>query len=208
MRGGSKFSPEAAAREFVPADNLALLDFQKMFGRSAPVEIDLGCGDGNFLCALASQQPNVNHLGVERMFGRSRSACRKLAAAGLTNARVLRGEISSLLAQMIPAGSVAAFYLLFPDPWPKRRHHSRRVVTRDFLRLIHAALAPAGKLLIVTDQPEYFRAIEFAAQGLTGFDLEMSDGSDGMPKSTFEQRYESGGTHIHRLVLRKVSLVR
>ena len=114
------------------------LVLEKIFGRKAPLHVDLGCGDGSFVCALAQRLAEKNLLGIERLLGRIRSSAHK--AAGLSNVRLLQMESSYAVRYLLSAGSVETFYLLFPDPWPKRRHQRRRIVTPDFLRSIHTAL--------------------------------------------------------------------
>src|SRR6266550_2460619 len=107
-----------------PGTLIERLDLEKIFGRIAPLHIDLGCGVGSFICALAERMPERNFLGIERLLGRIRSAARKAATVG--NVRLLRMENSYAVRYLLPAGSVETFYLLFPDPWPKRRHWRRR----------------------------------------------------------------------------------
>src|SRR5205814_6255495 len=111
---------------------------EKIFGRRAPLHVDLGCGDGSFLCALAQRLPDKNFLGIERLLSRIRSTARK--AASLDNVRLLQIESSYAVRYLLPAESVETFYLLFPDPWPKRRHHRRRIFSRYFLDSVAAAL--------------------------------------------------------------------
>ena len=135
--------------ELIPESYIARLDLPKIFGRVAPLQVDLGCGDGTFLCALAERMPEKNFIGIERMTGRVEKAGRK--AARVENVRVLHVETSYAVKYFLPEQSVESFYLLFPDPWPKRRHQQRRVVTADFLGAIHAALIPNGVLQIATD---------------------------------------------------------
>ena len=106
------------------------LDLQKIFERNAPLHVDLGCGDGLFLCGLAQRMPDKNFLGIERLLNRVRTSARKVAR--LDNVRLLRMESSYAVRYLLPAESVERFYLLFPDPWPKRRHHRRRIVTPGF----------------------------------------------------------------------------
>jgi tRNA (guanine-N7-)-methyltransferase len=188
--------------EIVPANYFAPLDLKSIYGRSAPLEVDLGCGDGSFLVEAAAANPARDFLGIERLLGRVRSAHRKIVQRELTNARVFRIETSYVLEQMLPANSVALFHLMFPDPWPKRRHWRRRIVTEDFLVSVHRGLAPDGLLRIVTDQIDYFREIERLAGESTQFVI----GSDPEPRrapSTFEKRFSQ--SEIYRLVLRKVS---
>lgn len=194
----------AVSAEIIPANYFAPLDFVSIYGNRAPLEVDLGCGDGLFLAAAAASNPARNFLGIERMPGRVRSACRKIEVGRLINARILQLEISYAVRHLFPAASVAVFHLMFPDPWPKRRHSPRRVVTKDFLTAIRRALASDGKLRITTDQPDYFREIERLAACSPGFDR-ISDRTRPESVSTFEKRFRQDGLEIHRLVLRKVS---
>lgn len=120
----------------------------------------------------------------------------------LTNARVLRVETSYAIQQMLPPGSVTLFHLMFPDPWPKRRHWRRRIVTEDFLTSVHHALASGGLLRIVTDQIDYFREIERVVAQSPQFVIN-SDPEPRRAPSTFEKRFSQ--SEIYRLVLRKVS---
>jgi tRNA (guanine-N7-)-methyltransferase len=202
MLQSRKFPPLASAAEIVPESYFAPLDLETIYGRKGPIEVDLGCGDGSFLVEIAGANPARDFLGIERLPGRVRSAHRKITARGLTNARVLLVETSYAVRRMLPASSVAQFYLMFPDPWPKRRHWSRRVVTEDFFASIHRALVPHGVLRIATDQIDYFREIERLAGESTQF---MTDADPEPPaaRSTFEKRFSQ--SEIYRLRLRKVS---
>ncbi len=143
------------------------LDLEEIFGRKAPLHIDLGCGDGSFLCALAQRTPDKNFLGIERLLNRVRTSAHK--AASLDNVRLLRMESFYAVRYLLPPESVERFYLLFPDPWPKRRHHRRRIVTPDFLGSIHAALEKNGNIYIATDDVDYFRKIQELAESNPGF---------------------------------------
>jgi tRNA (guanine-N7-)-methyltransferase len=194
----------AVQAEIIPANYFAALDFEPIYGNRAPLEVDLGCGDGSFLVAAAAAKPSKNFLGIERMSGRFRSACRKIESGGLINARILHLEISYAVRNLFPAASVTAFHLMFPDPWPKRRHSPRRVVTGDFLAALHRALVPDGTLRIATDEFEYFREIQRLADRLPGF-INLLDQVSPKLVSTFEKRFRQDGLEIHRLALRKVS---
>jgi tRNA (guanine-N7-)-methyltransferase len=177
------------------------LDLEKIFGRKAPLHVDLGCGDGSFLCALAQSMPHKNSLGIERLLGRIRSSARK--AARLGNVRLLQMESSYAVRYLLPAGSVETFYLLFPDPWPKRRHHRRRIVTPDFLCSVHTALEKSGVIYIATDDVDYFRKIEDTARSTPGFAIVEVDVE--LPPSGFELVFRQKGAPIHWLALRKTS---
>jgi tRNA (guanine-N7-)-methyltransferase len=193
--------------EIIPADYFAPLDIQAIYGRNAPLEVDLGCGDGSFLVATAEANPARDFLGIERLAGRIRRACRKIASNRTANARVLRVESSYAVQRLLWPASVAVFHLLFPDPWPKRRHWGRRVVTQDFLAAIHRALVPQGTLRIATDQLDYFQEIERLAGQSTHF-VTSADTESGPAMTTFEKRFRQSDLKIHRLVLRKVSASR
>ena len=181
------------------------LDLEKIFGRKAPLHVDLGCGDGSFLCALAQRLPARNFLGIERLTGRIRSSARKVGT--LENVRLLQIESSYAVRYLLPAGSVETFYLLFPDPWPKRRHHRRRVVTPDFLKSVHTALVKDGLIYIATDDVGYFRKInEIAARSAPGF--ATADVDVELPSSKFGVVFQQKGMPIHWLALRKISPVK
>jgi tRNA (guanine-N7-)-methyltransferase len=200
--------------ELIPDSYVARLDLPKIFGRYAPVHVDLGCGDGAFLFALAQRHPEKNFLGVERLSGRVEKASRKAGPSRtgtkIDNMRVLNVETSYAVRYLLPERSVETFYLLFPDPWPKRRHHRRRIVTPEFLNSIHSALEEGGLLRIATDQADYFEQISRSARSHSGFeivDLSASPARTDLPVTKFERRFQAQGAPIYRLALRKVSPV-
>ncbi|MDB6146726.1 MAG: tRNA ((7)-)-methyltransferase [Spartobacteria bacterium] len=187
--------------ELLPETNATRLDLPELFGRTAPLQVDLGCGDGSFVRRLAAQLPQKDFLGVERLLHRVRAASRK--TAGLKNVQVLRSETAFVVRNLLPPNSVEAFYLLFPDPWPKRRHHRRRLVTEDFLASIGTALTENGSLIIATDHAEYFARIrELAAKSKELIPFE-STAEHEFPMSTFEKRFRDAGIPVQRLELRK-----
>ncbi|HET9418948.1 MAG TPA: tRNA (guanosine(46)-N7)-methyltransferase TrmB [Chthoniobacterales bacterium] len=190
--------------ELIPNSYVARLNLEKIFGRVALLHVDLGCGDGSFLCALAELHPDENFLGIERMSGRVDKACRR--ARALENVRVLHLDTSYAVRYLFPESSVAVFYLLFPDPWPKRRHYRRRVVTSDFLDAIRAALVDEGLLKVATDQWDYFRQIMLLSDRNSRFACANTDNID-LPLSKFERRFRQAGAPIYRLALRKTSPV-
>lgn len=206
MRRPGSFSGPEKAIEFVPEDLERPLDFAELFSDpAAPLEVDLGCGDGLFLAARAAENPTRNFLGIERMIGRVRTSCRRITRHQATNARVIRIEIEHAVRTMLPRESVDVFYLLFPDPWPKRRHQPRRVFTPELLITIAGALKPNGLFQVATDQHDYFTSImriacEAAALRVID-DTELAD----LPSTTFGQRFTEAGQEIYRLALRKVS---
>lgn len=182
------------------------LDLAKIFGRTAPLQVDLGCSDGSFLFQLAEQHPEKNFLGIERLARRVAKANRK--ASKIDNMRALRLETACAVEFLLPPGSVETFHLLFPDPWPKRRHHRRRIVTRTFLDSIHQALESNGKLRIATDHFDYFQQIERIAHTVSSSQFEIVDYDDSdLPTTKFERKFRAAEVPIYRLSLRKVSPV-
>lgn len=203
-----ELTPAAAAAELAWSADSAAPHFAQVFGRVAPVEVDLGCGDGAFLTQLAARHPERNFLGVERLIGRSGGACRRIARLGLTNARIWRGDIPVALQQLFAPQSVAVFNLMFPDPWPKRRHQVRRVFRPDLLQLISRALTANGLLRVATDDVAYFEEMQRVLDRVAAFEACSERKAEEFPPSTFEQRFLKRGLEIHRAVLRKVSDVR
>lgn len=201
MRGRRTISRCAAAVEFVPRDYFAPLDLRQLFPREAPLEVDVGCGDGAYLATIAEQSPERNFLGLERLAGRVRSACNKIAQRQLENARVLLIDASYAVEYLFPARSVAAFHILFPDPWPKRRHQRRRVLDDAFFDALKGALAPGGLVRFATDQRDYFDHVHEIAR--RKFTIKKPDNE--VARSTFQRRFEEVGAPIYRLVLRNTS---
>ena len=191
--------------ELIPETYIAPLDLLAIFGRAAPLHVDLGCGDGSFLCELAQRYPDQNFLGIERLVGRVAKACRK--ASAMENVRLLSVESSYAIRYLLPERSVETFYLLFPDPWPKRRHHRRRIVKTDFLNSIHRALADDSVFRIATDQSDYFQQIRALAENHSGFAIVDAEDVE-LPLTKFERRFRGLGAPIHRLALRKISPLR
>ena len=193
--------------ELLPELQVARLDVAELFGRSAPLRVDLGCGDGSFLCEMAQQFPKRNFLGIDRLTKRVAKVRRK--AEKIENVRVLRADTLFAVRFLLPESSVEAFYLLFPDPWPKRRHQFRRIFTRDFLEAIATALEQNGILCVATDQLDYFHQIERLSGAYLQFQVvpQPPDGTV-LPVTKFERKFRQQGAPIYRLTLRKISPVR
>ena len=206
MRSRVELREDEALVEYIPKSLTDPLNWDEIFPRRAPIEIDLGCGDGAFLMAMACANPEHNFLGIERLLGRVRKVCRNVAGEDLKNARVLRLEVAQALSNLLPADSIAAFHLLFPDPWPKRRHHRRRAFTKEFLSCIYRALMGGGLFHIATDHADYFHQIERVIAATDSF-VVAAEQHD-FPVTTFEQKFLARGISIQRLLLRKFSHVK
>ena len=163
------------------------LDFRAAFGRSAPVVLEVGSGMGEATAALAQAHPELNYLAVEVHGPGVGSLLMKIDALGLANVRVIRHDAVEVLEWMIPAGALAGLHLFFPDPWPKKRHHKRRLVQAPFVALAARSLAPGGYAHIATDWTEYAAQIDEAFSANTAF-AKSSAGERGRPLTKFERR--------------------
>lgn len=130
----------------------------QLFGRQAPLEVEVGSGKGLFLQTAAANNPEHNFLGIEVAHKYARFTAAKLAKKGLTNAIAVQGDGLRLFREMISDNSLAAVHIYFPDPWWKARHHKRRVLNEPFLRDVYRTLIPDGRLHFWTDVKEYFDA--------------------------------------------------
>lgn len=194
--------PVRAEVELIPANYFTPLDLMQVFSHPAPLEVDIGCGDGAFLAALAERFPERNFLGLEKLAGRVRRACKKASRLALPNVRFLRIESAYAIQYLLPPASVDVVHLLFPDPWPKKKHRRRRIVTSDFLTLVHRLLVPNGRFRVATDQKEYFAAMRELI--LPYAFVEMTPATETFPLTTFERHFLAEGASIYRLELRKV----
>jgi tRNA (guanine-N7-)-methyltransferase len=189
----------ASPLEFVPDNYFDRLDLSKVFGREAPVEVDAGCGDGAFLLERARRHPERNFLGIERLLGRVRKTLRRAERAGITNVRILRLETRYTVEWLLPPDSVRVMHVMFPDPWPKRRHHPRRLLKTDFLKALVPVLEPGGELRISTDHAEYYTFIRKAAAAVPQLkETEWKPGPD-YPQTDFEKIFRKEGLPIYRI---------
>lgn len=186
----------------------APLDLVQLFGRSAPVILEIGFGNGDALVAAAAMHPERNYLGVEVHAPGVGSALLKLDAAGLTNARVIRADINEVLAR-VGKRVLQGVHLFFPDPWPKKRHHKRRLLQGEFAARLRDALAPGGYLHCATDWEDYAVQMLSVLEATTG--LENVAGKNtyaerpaSRPVTRFESRGNREGRPAKDLVFRRV----
>jgi tRNA (guanine-N7-)-methyltransferase len=143
-----------------PEDLDGKIDFDRIFGRSGPVQIEVGTGKAAFLLNEAKAEPQVNFLGIERANKYYRYAVDRIGRWGLTNVRIIRTDAAAFLANSVPDSSVDCFHIYFPDPWPKRRHHKRRFFCASNLEHLIRCLKTTGQLRIATDHADYFGQIQ------------------------------------------------
>ena len=191
--------------EIYPDDWFCELSLDDFFQESdRAIEVDLGCGDGDFLIAMAQSYPERNFLGVERLLGRCRKVWKKSERAELNNVRVLRIDSNYALHWLIPSNSVSRLHFLFPDPWPKKKHAPRRQMCQPgFLKAAHRVLIDSGgEMLFKTDSAEYFEEAEETLRGDREFvRIEWEDSDFFYPKTGFERQWLEEGREIHRIRL-------
>ncbi len=161
---GQRLQAEEAFRvlwpvEVDPAVLTPPFDWNQLFGSSGPVEIDVGCGKGRFLKEAALRRPDVLFLGIERAGKYYRRAAKRLGRAGISNAKVFRADAMDVFQRWIPPHTVSVVHVYFPDPWPKKRHHKRRLFRPEFMDLLKRALIAGGEVRVATDHDEYATVI-------------------------------------------------
>ena len=196
--------PSVSSLRLDPVTAVEGIDWRDAFGREGRVEVEIGIGKGRFLLAVAAARPEVLHFGVEWSNEYLRLVENRAERAGLDNVRFVRADASDLVRRGIPAASVSAYYVFYPDPWPKKRHHKRRFLQPANVDAVAKTLVPQGWLHVSTDHDDYWSVIEplldthpgFARQPVFGgpdFPLPV----DG-PLTNFEAKYEVEGRGRHR----------
>jgi tRNA (guanine-N7-)-methyltransferase len=183
------------------------------FGRTAPLLLEIGSGMGETTVALAAAAPEVDHLAVEVFEPGLAQLLMRITEAGLGNVVPVRGDAVALLAERVPADSLDGIRVFFPDPWPKRRHHKRRLIQPDFVALAARRLRPGGTLHLATDW------LDYAAQMREVCDAEpmlvntaQPDGEGWAirppwrPVTKFEQRARAEGRTVRDLTYRRLSI--
>jgi tRNA (guanine-N7-)-methyltransferase len=183
------------------------IDWREMFGNDHPVEMEIGCGKGTFLTEQAKARPEVNFFGIEwaRWFWRYTSD--RLRRNNCMNARTVRADASFFLREHVPGDSLAVLHIYFPDPWPKKRHHKRRLIQEPFLREVERVLKPGGRLQIVTDHKDYFEQIEPIVRNsrlnVIDYNRPGSAGEGEFVGTNFERKYRREGRPFYAIAAMK-----
>jgi tRNA (guanine-N7-)-methyltransferase len=191
-------------REGAAADGVAPLPpdcWRQVFGNDRPIAVEIGPGRGEFLIDAARRAPAWNFFAIEHSASRAAEVAARLRRAGITNARVLGADATCLL-ELVPERSVSAFYVLFPDPWWKRRHHKRRLMTPRFVAALRRALCPGGTMELITDVEEYFGLAGEALGGDPGLEV-VADPPARDLQTSFARKAVRRGATIHHCVYRR-----
>jgi tRNA (guanine-N7-)-methyltransferase len=184
--------------------------FDGIFGRPGPIHIEIGTGKGGFLLNEARGQPDANFLGIEWARKYYRYAVDRIGRWGLKNVRIIRTDAVHFLTEFVPDNSVDCFHIYFPDPWPKKRHHKRRLFCAENLKHLLRGLKTGGELKIATDHAEYFDVIKklTAAENNMLEEIEFTRPAGAevgeWVGTNFERKYLKQNIPIYTLAVRKI----
>ena len=199
---------EAPELRLDPERIIERVDWVEVFGRQGPVEVEIGTGKGRFLLSAAAARPDVDHLGVEWANKYLRVAEVRAARRGLKNVRFARVDARELVLA-IPARSVVAYYVFYPDPWPKKRHQKRRFLQPATLDELARTLVPGGTVHVATDHEGYWGAILEAFAGRSDYERLGAFGGDAFPVpiegplTNYEEKYDKAGRTLNRASWRR-----
>ncbi len=177
-------------------------DWQFVFGNANPITLEIGSGTGDFVAALAGEQPQQNFIAIDYYNKGCYKTCRRLERLGLTNVRVLREEARQFLLERIPLHSLSTVHINCPDPWPKKRHRKRRLVSREFLEFLLPYLAPGGEFFFATDFDDYGLDVADFMPQLSGMTNLLAPElfryeRPGYPLSRYMEKFLAQGKQIH-----------
>jgi tRNA (guanine-N7-)-methyltransferase len=183
-------------------------DLTRTFARVAPTVLEIGFGMGESTAAIAAAHPQINYVGVEVHSPGVGSLLRLLETQGLTNVRIVQHDAMDVVATMVAPDSLAGVHVFFPDPWPKKRHHKRRLLQPAFAQLLAARLTPGGYLHVATDWQEYadwMLAVLTDIAGLTNTADGFAPRPEYRPLTKFERRGLRLGHAVRDIVFRRTS---
>jgi len=195
-------------------------DWAALFGRQAPLHVEIGSGNGFFLAGLAERQPDINVLGVELRYKRTVLCGRKIREAGVHNARICRYH-AAFLDDLFAPGSIAVLWVHHPDPWPKERHEKNRLISRWFLEDVARLLEPGGFLRLKSDfEPNVRRAAHLIDHGpddepLEALPLEVTGRSDDVNtgpapwpddiETNYQRKFKRRGEPVYAIELQRTT---
>ena len=196
--------PSVSPLRLDPEVGVEAFDWRRVFGREGRVEVEIGIGKGRFLLAAAAARPEVLHFGIEWSNEYLRLVETRAERGKLENVRFIRADASDLVRRAIPEASVAAYYVFYPDPWPKKRHHKRRFLQKANVDALAVTLVPSGWLHVATDHDDYWSVIEPLLDTHPGLVRQPAFGGTEFPLpvdgalTNFEAKYEVQGRGRHR----------
>jgi len=178
-------------------DGDQVLDYEVLFGRHAPVHLELGFGDGQVLKTLASRHPEHDYLGVEVHRPGVGRLMRELADLEIDNVRIACTDGSEFLQRRIAESSLSGIMIFFPDPWPKKKHHKRRLIQPAFVAMAASRLQPGGSLHLATDWEDYaLQMLEVLSAEPSLQNTASGTGFSARPESRPLSKYEARGQRL------------
>lgn len=193
--------------EFPPSE--AAVDLPAVFGRRAETVLEIGFGNGEMLAQLAVEHPERNYIGVEVHRPGIGRLLMRLRDHDVDNVRIAARDATEVLRNEIPDDALKQILIYFPDPWPKKRHHKRRLIQQEFVLLATAKLAVGGELKLATDWPEYAAQMLEILNSRTDLENLSPDGGyverpEERPVTRFEQRGKKKGHPVFDLAYRRI----
>ena len=205
-QGRTTPAQQRALDELLPKYGIAfsdhLLPQEEIFKRKAPLVLEIGSGMGETTAEIAKAHPEVDFIAVEVHGPGVGSLLNRIEKEKLSNIRIVRHDAVEVLERMLADGSLAAIHLFFPDPWPKKRHHKRRLVQPSFVLLIKEKLSAGGIVHLATDWPDYAEHME-AVFSENAFFEKAQTGLMERPATKFEARGKRLGNPIRDLYFRR-----
>ncbi|WP_151527017.1 tRNA (guanosine(46)-N7)-methyltransferase TrmB [Serinicoccus kebangsaanensis] len=179
------------------------IDPAQIFGRSAPLVIEIGSGSGDALVHAATERPEWDFIALEVWRPGIGHTLAKMGREPLTNVRFVEADAAIALRTLLPPGSAHEVWTFFPDPWPKTRHHKRRLVSPDFADTVAALVQPDGRWRLATDWDHYAGAMRQVLDGHTAWELVSTGRAPLRPMTRFERRGTEAGRQITDLAYRR-----
>jgi tRNA (guanine-N7-)-methyltransferase len=171
------------------------LNFREIFGRTAPLVVEIGSGMGETTARIAAENPQNDYLAIEVHAPGVGSLLKLLDENSATNVRVAQHDAVEVVREMVPPGSLAGIHVFFPDPWPKKRHHKRRLIQAGFAALLASRLAPGGYLHVATDWQEYAEHVLAVLQQTPGL-RNTAEAFAPRPATRPETKFERRGIRL------------
>lgn len=179
------------------------LDPAALFGREAPLVIEVGFGNGTFLAGLAREHPDWDFIGVEIAAASLSRGIGRVRRDQLRNVRLLCADARVLVTDMLPERSIHRVYVNFPDPWPKDRHVERRLLADGFFRVLSTRLVDGGELWLTTDHADYYEYAVAEGKGTRLYDVLPGEPPVSTLETKYAQRWQAQGISINHAVFRR-----
>ncbi len=171
------------------------LDLARLFGNRNRVVLEIGSGKGRFLIAGATEQPDVNFIGIEKSLHYHRLIRDRVTKRGLDNIRLINHDAFLVLRGMLADASIDEIHIYFPDPWPRKREQKRRIIRAEVLTEIRRVLVPGGSGIYVTDHREYYEAAAPVIEQFFRGERRIPSADD-PPRTNYEAKYREEGREI------------